>query len=272
MAAIGERQLHIMEHGLASRGPIVMDWDELKKVEERLKEDPENFCLWVARGILYFNEDFEKSIESLSMALSYNPFNADQYYNRGRKFLSQDRFVQALSDFILATRLDDKDAWKWHFQGVAYFYLDRYNEAIASFYKAIACHVKNDTHNIPPEVDWIWMSWMRLGNREEAANCLKLVTKETEVERGDLMYKKRVLLYKGELSLEEFDSTVERDVSKRGITELYGAAAYCHYVLGDDKQAVKYLDEVLAYPTEHHAFGYKMALVEREQWGKNIGE
>ena len=270
MAAIGERQLHIMEHGLATRGPIVMDWDELEKVEKKLESDPENFCLWVARGILYFNEDFEQSIESLSMALSLNPFSADQYYNRGRKFLSQDRFVQALSDFVLSTRLDDKDAWKWHFQGVAYFYLNRYNEAIASFYRGIELHKKNGTHNIPPEVDWIWMSWMRLGNKEEAKKCLDLVNANTEVERGDLMYKKRVLLYKGEITLEEFTATAERDNAKRGITELYGAAAYCHYILCDDKLAVKFLDEVLAYQTEHHAFGYKMALVERDQWALNI--
>jgi tetratricopeptide (TPR) repeat protein len=269
MAEIGERQLNIMEKGLAAKGPIVMDREKLKEVEEQLAKDPENFCLWVARGILYFNEDFEKAIESISHALSIDPFNSDQYYNRGRKFLSQDRYIQALADFTLAVRLDTNDAWKWHFRGVAYFYLARYHEAIDSFYKGIEMHKKNGTHNIPPEVDWIWMSWMRLGDEKEAKKCLDLVDQNTEVERGDLMYKKRVLLYKGTMSLAEFDAAIERDNPKRAITELYGAAAYCHYILKDNKKAIQYLDEVLAYNADRHAFGYKMALVERNTWGKD---
>lgn len=266
---VGARQLEIMEKGLATRGPIVMDWDLLKEVEAKLEKHPDDFTLWVARGVLYFNEDFEKSIESLSNALSLEPFNADQYYNRGRKFLSQDRYTQALSDFVLATRLDDKDAWKWHFLGVAYFFLNRFEEAIASFEKGIEFHEKNNTHNTPPEIDWIWMSYMRMGEAEKAKACLDRISKDTPVERGDLMYLKRVLLYKGEMSLEEFVEAMEIDNPKRAITELYGAAAYCHYVLNDDKQAVKFLNQLLAYEEDRHAFGYKMALQERDLWGKN---
>lgn len=80
---VKERQINIMKAGGATRGPIVMDWDMLKEVEAFLKDHPDSFKAWVARGILYFNEDFEKAIESLSHALAIDPFNGDQYYNRG---------------------------------------------------------------------------------------------------------------------------------------------------------------------------------------------
>ena len=95
---VKERQIKIMQEGGATSGPIVMDWDMLKEVDAFLKDHPDSFKAWVARGILYFNEDFEKAIESLSHALAIDPFNGDQYYNRGRKFLSQDRYPQALAD------------------------------------------------------------------------------------------------------------------------------------------------------------------------------
>ncbi|NYB75284.1 tetratricopeptide repeat protein [Sedimentibacter hydroxybenzoicus DSM 7310] len=270
MSKIGERQINIMKKGLAAKGPIEMDWDMLKEVEEKLAENPSDFYGWAARGILYFNEDFEKAIESISQALALQPFNADQYYNRARKFLSQDKYVQAMSDGVMATRIDTKDAWKWHFLGVAYFFLDRYEDAVECFKKSIALHVENGTNNTPPEVDWIWMAYMRSNQVEKARESLDLMKSDTEVERGDLMYKKRVLLYKGEMTLEEFDKQVERDYPKRAITELYGAAAYCHYILKDNKKAVEYLDELLAYDTSHHAFGYKMALEERDLWSKEI--
>lgn len=270
MNKVKERQIEIMEKGLAAKGPIDMDWDMLKEVEEKISKDPDNFYNWAARGILYFNEDFEKAIESISHALALQPFNSDQYYNRGRKFLSQDKHVQAMSDFVISTRIDSTDAWKWHFLGVAYFFLDRYHDAIDSFKKSLKLHDINGTNNTPPEVDWIWMSYMRNGEPAKAAESLKLMDSSTDVERGDLMYKKRVLLYKGEMSLKEFDKQVERDYPKRAITELYGAAAYCHYVLKDNLEAVKYLDELLAYDTSHHAFGYKMALEERDIWASKI--
>ena len=266
MGNVKERQIHIMEHGLGARGPIEMDWDMLKTYEAKIEADKNDYKLWNARGILYFNEDFEKAIESFSIALSLNPFGADQYYNRGRKFLSQDRFPQALADFTIATRLDVNDNWKWHFRGVALFFLERYKEAAESFYTGINVALDMGHEMIPPEVDWIWMSYIRMGDYGNAEKCLELVTQDTPVERGDLMYKKRCLLFKGETSFDDFMRDIEYDIPKRAITELYGAAQYCYYLKKDPQTAVMCLDKLLAYPTEHHAFGYKQALLDYGKW------
>lgn len=267
---VQERQLNIMRNGLGTRGPIEMDWNMLKEVEDKLSKDPGNFILWVSRGILYFNEDFEEAIASFSKALAINPFNGDQYYNRGRKFLSQDRFPQALADFTLSLRLDPNDNWKWHFCGVAYFYLDNFKEAIKCFRQAIDVAIEQGMEMIPPEVDWLWMSYIKLGDRENAAKCLDLVDENTPVERGDLMYKKRVLLYKGVTKLEDFEKSIEYDYDKRAITELYGAANYCYHILGDTRKAIYFLDRLLEYKTCHHAFGYKMALQDKSKWESEL--
>ena len=267
---IQERQIKIMQAGGATRGPIVMDEDMLKEVEAKLKKDPKDFIAWVSRGILYFNDDFEKSIESFSQALALQPFNGDQYYNRGRKFLSQDRYPQALADLTLSTRLDDTDAWKWHFRGVAHYFLEQYEEAIECFRRGIEWHVKNGTNNTPPERDWIFMSYLHMGQTDKALASIADITPDTPVEKGDLMYLKRCLLYTGQTSIDEFDREVDRSMAKRIITELYGAVVYCHWISGDDERAAGYLKEILAVDEENHAFGYKMALQDKATWAKKF--
>jgi len=267
---IQERQINIMKAGGATRGPIVMDEEYLKQAEAALEKDPKDFIAWVSRGILYFNEDFEKAIESFSQALALRPFNGDQYYNRGRKFLSQDRYPQALADLTMSTHLDQTDAWKWHFRGVAHYFLDQYEEAIECFRRGIELHVKNGTNNTPPERDWIFMSYLHMGQKEKALESIADITPDTPVEKGDLMYLKRCLLYTGQTTIDEFDKDVDRSMAKRIITELYGAVVYCHWIAGDDKRAVGYLKEILAVEEDHHAFGYKMALLDKATWAKDL--
>lgn len=267
---IQERQIKIMEAGGATRGPIVMDEEYLKKAEAAIEKDPKDFVAWVSRGILYFNDDFEKAIESFSQAIAIRPFNGDQYYNRGRKFLSEDRYPQAKADFVLATRLDDSDAWKWHFRGVAHYFLDEFDEAIECFRRSIDWHEKNGTNNTPPERDWIFMSYLHMGQTEKALESISDVRPDLPVERGDLMYLKRLLLYTGQTSIDEFDRNVDRSFAKRIITELYGAVVYCHWISHDDQRAVGYLKEILAVDEDHHAFGYKMAMIDAATWAKDL--
>lgn len=267
---IQERQINIMKAGGGARGPIVMDEEYLRQAEEALAKDPKDFIAWVSRGILYFNEDFDKAIESFSRALALRPFNADQYYNRGRKFLSQDRYPQALADAVMSTHLDQNDAWKWHFRGVAHYFLDQFEEAIECFYRSIDCHKKNGTDNTPPERDWIFMSYLHMGQKDKALASIADITPDLPVEKGDLMYLKRCLLYTGQTSLEDFDRDIDRSLAKRVITELYGAVVYCHWIIGDDKRAAEYLKEILAVDEDHHAFGYKMALIDKATWAKDL--
>lgn len=184
--------------------------------------------------------------------------------------MSEDRYPQALADLVLATRLDDADAWKWHFRGVAHYFLDQFEEAIECFQRGIDWHIKNGTNNTPPERDWIFMSYLHMGEKEKAMESIADMNADTLVEPGDLMYLKRCLLYKGITSIDDFDRDIDRSFAKRIITELYGAVVYCHYISGDDERAVGYLKEILAVEEDHHAFGYKMALIDKATWAKDL--
>lgn len=263
---IGDRQKEIMATGGPTKGPIVMDWNLLKDIEQQLETDPDNPILWAARGVLYYHEDFEIAIESFSKVLSIRPFDSNAYYNRGRKFLSQDKFSQALADFTLAVRLDDKDSWKWHFKGVAFFGLERYQEAIECFLQSIAWHKKNGSNNTPPEVEWIWMSYIKLGDTEAAAKILDLVDEDTPCEGGDVSYKKRILLNKGVMSPEAYEAAIDYSEDAGAITEWYGLANYYYHIRKDPAKALGYLEKVLAYETSRHAFAYKQAQEDYEKY------
>ena len=76
--------------------------------------------------------------------------------------------------------------------------------------------------------------------------------------------------YTGQTSLDDFDRDIDRSMAKRVITELYGAVVYCHWIINDDKRAAEYLKEILAVEEDHHAFGYKMALLDKATWAKDL--
>ncbi|NYB75283.1 tetratricopeptide repeat protein [Sedimentibacter hydroxybenzoicus DSM 7310] len=256
---VKESQIKIMKEGLATKGPIEMDKDMLKEVEEQLKDNPYDFLAHCARGVLYFNYDFEKAIESFSDALAINPFDSNQYYNRGRKFLSLDKYSQALSDLTVAVRIDDKDSWKWHFLGVAYFGLNRFKDAIDCFFKSIDLHFINKTNNIPPEVEWIWLSYVQLGEFDKANEALKLVDEDTPVQGGDISYKRRILLKRNIISACEFESSINYESDSHAATELYGLANYYQHIEKNQKRVIEILEKILSIKTSHHAFAYKMA-------------
>lgn len=257
---ISEEQKKIMYNGLATKGRLVADPEECAKIEEQLKTDPKNYYLWCARAIVC--GDTEKAIESYSQALSIRPFSPHTLYNRARKMMSQGRFSQALSDFVMATTLDKEDGWKWHFQGVALYFLERYEEAIESFQTAIWAHTRINDPVVPFEVEWMWNCYMKLGRQEEAAKVLEQVTPETPCVDSEKTYKTRILMYKGDMTVAEFLDTIDPADPLEMTNQLYGVANYYYYIKGDIKTSVEYLNKVLAEGVAA-CWGYKMAKLDQ---------
>lgn len=264
---ISEEQRKIMYFGLATKGRLVADAEECAKIEKQLEKDPQNYYLWCAHAIVC--GDTEKAIESYSKALSIRPFSPNTLYNRARKYTGQNRFSQALADFRLATTLDKEDGWKWHFQGVTLYFLDRYEEAIQSFEEAIIAHNHINDPVIPFEVEWMWNCYMKLGRPQEAAKCLEQVTPETPCVESERTYKTRILMYKGDMTVEQFLDTIDYGDPLEAVNQLYGVANYYYYILGDTKTSVEYLDKLFSIEGGTGCWGYKMALRDRP---KRVGE
>lgn len=258
LAMISEEQRKIMYNGLATKGRLAADPEECAKIDKQLETDPKNYYLWCARAIVC--GDIEQAIENYSQALSIRPFSPHTLYNRGRKLMGQGRFSQALSDFALATALDQEDGWKWHFQGVALYFLDRYEDAVESFQRAIQAHNHINDPVVPFEVEWMWNCYMKLGRGEEAAGCLEQVTAETPCVDSEKTYKTHILMYKGDMTVEEFLNTIDPEDVLETANQLYGVANFYYYLKGDTRTSVEYLHKVIALTEAKLCWGYKMAL------------
>lgn len=265
---LSKEQRYRMENGLGAMGDSEMDWEALKKVEEEIRKEPDNFRHWAARGILYFNEDCETAIQSFSRAIALCPFDGNAYYSRGRKYSSQRKYPQAAADFIMATRLNPLDPEKWHYLGTIYFYCGRFYEAEGCFRKALAVSWGREDEDTPPEFDWLWLSCMFQGKKAEAGACLEDFHADTRVHPADMAYKRRVMLYKGLTPLEEYLAGIKGG-GPGVVTEKFGAAAYCYFVLEDPQKAVDLLDEVLSCPEGKGTCAYRMAGLYRDDWAQN---
>lgn len=268
---ISEFQREIMYNGRTTRGRLQADPEECARIDEQLRKDPENYYLWAARGVVCATG--EEAIESYSMALSIRSLAPNMLFNRGRRFMGQDRYPQALADLKAAVTPDPEDGWKWHFYGVALYFLDQYQEAADAFRQAIDANERNGVPLLPFDVDWLWNALGKLDKREEMADCLKLVKEDTPVLDTEDSYRRRLLVYNGYLSPEEFLRTIEYEDEVETANQLYGLANYYLYICNDPEKCVHYLKETLTYTKGSRSWGYKMAqldLPEREQALKNM--
>lgn len=237
----------------------------IAELDAKLKENPKDPELWFAKGQEYFGIEFNKAVDCFSMAIALQPFNHDYYFNRGRKYVSLDQWERGLADFVMSIRLDPTDGLEWHYAGVCCFYMDRYDEAAAYFKRAIQSHRATDTHLVWPEVDWIYMAYMRSGRKEEAISALDLVGNDEPVEITDYFYKKRVQVYKKLVTPEEYLANLDRHSNLDAMTELYALANYYYYQSGEPEKAAAVVDEILAMPDYHHCFAFKSSIINKKE-------
>ena len=108
--------------------------------------------------------------------------------------------------------------------------------------------------------DWLWMSLMRLGRRDEATELLVSITPELEVVENDA-YLKRLRMYRGELTPEALVETDAEDRALALATQGYGVANW-YLVNGRSDRAEAMWEEIEATGS-WSAFGYIAAEVDR---------
>ena len=242
----------------------MIDQIKVAELESIVNANPKDHAAWFELGKQFFDDDFHRARVCFSRAIALEPFNADYVFNRGWKALSADEYEMAMADFATAIRLAPIDGFKWHYLANSYFFLGDYEQAAEYYRMAITMYQKTGVNLIPPAVDWIWMCNMRLGRKDKAQEILdEFITPDIPVEDSDYVYKKRVLLYAGYTSIDDFIKNVDMSQDIHIITEFYAASSYYNFVLGDKEKAMEMLEKVLAVPTKHHGFGYKLALMDK---------
>jgi len=89
---------------------------------------------------VYYNnlQDYKKALEYFNLALQYDEENSrDYYYKAGWIYVEQQKYNQAIEVLQKASDNDPRDVGSKEGLGYAYYMLNRYNDAITQYNKAI---------------------------------------------------------------------------------------------------------------------------------------
>lgn len=196
----------------------------------------------------------QEAIDVYSQGLVEFPFSALLYFGRGCRYMSVS-FEQAIADFTMAIRIEEDVNLYWYYRAVTYNTHGLYREAIADFRQAMKYAQPEDHYSM---VDWIFTSYVDLGDMEGARRALDLVPDDLEVPDMDWDYKCRVRLYKGILKPEDMlnEDEIRKHVPDPNddllldiVTLRFGMFVYYTYI-GDTQKANEQLLAIVNKPYE----------------------
>jgi len=119
------------------KAPINLD-GEIKKLDELIKENPNNADAFYNRGVVYASKgDFNLAIIDYTRALQINPNHGDAFYNRGLSYVKKERYEEAEKDFDSAIRLAPDSADAYCNRGNVRYQLGKFDAAIEDYTSAI---------------------------------------------------------------------------------------------------------------------------------------
>lgn len=245
----------------------------LEEAQANFEADPSEMnTIWLGRRYAYLS-DYQKAIEIFSEGLEEYPESHKLYRHRGHRYVSLRQFDKAISDFQKAYELMPKGRMDiepdgapnklniplsntqfnilYHY-GLAHYLKGEFGKAEEIYTELLRDYCDNPDL-IVATADWLYMSLKRQGKNELAAEVLDLIYPEMEIIEND-SYLKRLLMYKGELPVEELFKTDNDDVALSLATQGYGVANWYLYN-GDAVRAKEILNMVLS-GTSWAAFGY----------------
>lgn len=238
--------------------------EKLAEIQSRIDKDPENYELWLEKGLhlIYVLDKPKEARDALNQGLYLNPFSADCHHRRGRKYITEGRYKEALADIIMAARIDHDNNEHWYYQGVAAYLSKYYMIAETAFKRATDLMIEQGIDEYVAPIEWLWLTLQKLGKKEEASELVAPITWDTPCIPRSLSYKRRILLYNGTIKPEDFLD--REDIKTRDrpdlylISELYGLGNY-YYIIGEVEKSNELLLEARDVPTFHGAFAYQQA-------------
>lgn len=270
------RPLVPMELPAADRAKLEAN---LKAAEEELAKNPDSAdaLIWVGRRQGYLWQ-YRNAIATFGKGIEKFPEDARFYRHRGHRYITVRNFDGAIADFEKAVTLikGKKDEIEpdgapnaagvprstlqfniWYHLALGYYLKGDYENAKRSWLECMK--VSDNDDSVTAVSDWLWMTYMRLGDKAAAAKVLTRITPKMDIlENGS--YHKRLLMYKGLEKPEALLDTANAD-DLTIATQGYGVGNY-YFVTGDTAKAKEIFDRVLA-GKQWAAFGYIAAEVDR---------
>jgi len=245
---------------------------EVAEAEWKRHPDDVDALIWVARREGYLWR-YHQAITWLDQGIDRWPDNAKLYRHRGHRYITVRDFARAQADLEKAARLIEgkQDEIEpdgapnpsgiprttlayniWYHLGLAHYLQGDYQAALDAYGELLKTSAADNDDSIVAVTDWMWMSLMRLGRKEEAAKLLEKITPDMEILENE-SYHRRLLVYKG---LEDPESLLDLDTDNTTdlATQGYGVANF-YLVNGDPEKARAVLGKIVA-GNGWNAFGY----------------
>lgn len=244
----------------------------------RWNENPNDpdLLIWVGRRLGYLWR-IQEAIDLYSEGIQHFPNYAPLYRHRGHRYITLRQFHAAIRDLRRAAELtrDTPDEIEpdgmpnarnvplttlkfniWYHLALAQ-YLNGDFEAALTSWRETMHHVRGLDDNIVAVSDWMYLTLMRLGRKQEAAAVLEAISPTMEIIENTA-YHRRLLMYKGELSPDELLTPTGDEVALATLG--YGVGMHAE-LNGDSRQAGEIFERVVtgkSWP----AFGFIAAEVE----------
>ena len=254
---------------LPNAAKLEADLDQARRNLAANPDDPDAL-IWVGRreGYLWRYQD---SLATFTKGIERFPDNPRLYRHRGHRYLTLRQFAKAEADFERGAELMQKipdeiepdgapnPAGKprgtlrfnvWYHLGLAYYLQGDYENALKAYKETMK--VSDNDDSIVATTDWMWMTLMRLGRKDEAAVLLESITPKMDILEND-SYHRRLLMYKG---LETPDALMQagNGDSTAIATQGYGVGNY--YLVNGQSAKAREVFEVVTSGTGWNAFGY----------------
>jgi tetratricopeptide (TPR) repeat protein len=214
---------------------------------------------------------YREAIDWFTRGIARYPADARIYRHRGHRYITTRQFDRARADLEKAVTLIRGTADQvepdgapnpagiprstlhfnvWYHLGLTYYLQGEYAKALEA-YRACLAVSKNDDAVVATS-DWLWMTLMRLGRKDEAAKVLERITPQMDIlENG--AYHRRLLMYKGLEKPETLLGGASSDPTTLA-TQGYGVGNY-YLVTGDNARARRVFEQVTS-GSGWNAFGY----------------
>jgi len=252
-AALGQSVQYKSPAGVEYRAQT--DTGPVARAEAALKADPKNVQKFIALGVAQSGaRQFREAIQTFTRGLAVAPNDPMLYRWRGHRYLSVREFDKAEADLRKGYGLDSTNYGILYHLGIIRFIRGDFPGAAAMFKRAQPR--APDAGELAGSTDWLWMSLMRAGRKDEATAMLARRPDSLVVDNA---YRRRLTLYRGEIGPDAvFTPADTADVQVATLN--YGLGNW-YLVRGDTARAKTYFERS-AKSTGWPGFGFIVSEVE----------
>ena len=250
----------------------------LAQAEAEYAKNPtsEDAIIWLGRRQAYLWR-YRDAIDTFSKGLARHPGSYKLYRHRGHRYITVREFDRAVSDYEKAASLikgvpdevepdgapnrfgkprSTSHSNIWYHLGLAYYLKGDFTNALRAYQECMKVSTNDDMR--VATLDWLYMTYRRLGRHGAATQLLDQVTEKMDILEND-SYHKRLLMYKGVIKPEALLDTANAD-DLTIATQGYGVGNW--YLVEGNRAKAKEIFEKVVAGRQWAAFGYIAAEVD----------